>query len=136
MIGFKKIFFLGASSSFLAFVVSVIYTEAYYSRLVDFSEAMSWSSMFSNFLLIGISACFIYLGLNRLLKNQKWTDFVFNLMFSAFSLIMVFMVLKADDPQFKNEDAQLLIDYYKGFVMPVLFFPALSWFSLKPLFFK
>ena len=37
---------------------------------------------------------------------------------------------------FKNEDAQMMIDYYKGFVMPMLFFPALSWMTFKPLFIK
>jgi hypothetical protein len=41
-----------------------------------------------------------------------------------------------DDPKFKNEDAQLFIDYFKGFIMPLIFFPVLSYFTIKPLFEK
>jgi hypothetical protein len=45
-------------------------------------------------------------------------------------------VLKSNDPTFKNEDAELMKDFFKGFLMPMLFFPALSWFTFKPLIIK
>jgi hypothetical protein len=73
-------------------------------------------------------------GANRLVKNVRTGDFLFNLVLSGVSFAAVFMVLKMEDPIFKNEDAQLMIDYYKGFFMPLLFFPALSWMTMKPLF--
>jgi hypothetical protein len=41
-----------------------------------------------------------------------------------------------DDPILKNEDAALMIDYFKGFLMPLLFVPTLSWMSFRPLFFN
>ena len=38
--------------------------------------------------------------------------------------------------KFKNEEAGVMIDYYKCYLMPLLFFPALSLFVLKPIFIK
>jgi hypothetical protein len=38
------------------------------------------------------------------------------------------------EPVFKKEDTLLFVDFYKGFLMPILFFPLLSWFTFKPFF--
>jgi hypothetical protein len=75
-----------------------------------------------------------YLLKGFLLKRGILADLLSGLLFSAASVALVFYVLKMQDPVFKNPDAQLSVDYYKGFLMPMLFFPLLAWFTLKPLF--
>lgn len=106
----------------------------YASILVDFTEATGLIKVLSYSLLCAMSACFLFVGLNKLIKKQFIAEFIFNLLVTLASIIAVFLLLKSNDPEFKNEDAQLMVDYYKGFVMPMLFFPALAWFTLKPLF--
>jgi len=59
-----------------------------------------------------------------------------SLLLSLASIGAVFYVLGAEDPIFKNEDVSIMADYFKGFIMPMLFFPALTWFTFKPLIVK
>ena len=75
-----------------------------------------------------------YLLKGFLLKQGILADLLSGLLFSAATVALVFYVLKMQDPVFKTEDAQLFVDFYKGFLMPMLFFPLLAWFTLKPLF--
>lgn len=131
---FKNIFFLGLASGFLATLACLIYTKMYFSILVDFSEATGILKLLTNCLMVAMAACFVFIALTKLIKKTFLAEFIFNLIVTFASVSAVFMLLKSNDPTFANEDAQLMIDYYKGFVMPMLFFPALAWFTLKPLF--
>lgn len=120
----------------MATVAGVVYTGFYFKVLVDFSEAAGFTQILSMCMMVSMIACFIGYGLNTLIKKKFLAELILNLLFALLSIGSVFYVLKSNDPQFKNEDAQLMIDYYKGFIMPMLFFPALSWFTFKPLFFQ
>lgn len=131
---FKQVFFLSFTSSILATIACLTYTKMYASILVDFSEATGIVKVLSYCLLCAMLACFLYIALGKLIKKQFIAEFAFNLLVTLASIIAVFLLLKSNDPEFKNEDAQLMVDYYKGFAMPMLFFPALAWFTLKPLF--
>ena len=75
-----------------------------------------------------------YLLKGFLLKQGILADLLSGLLFSSATIALVFYVLKMQDPVFKTEDAQLFVDFYKGSLMPMLFFPLLAWFTLKPLF--
>jgi hypothetical protein len=131
---FKNIFFLGLTSSFLATAACMVYSQMYFSILVDFSEATGIMTVLTNCLIGAMAACFVFIALTKLIKKTFIAEFVFNLLVTLASISAVFLLLKSNDPVFVNEDAQLMIDYYKGFVMPMLFFPALAWFTLKPIF--
>lgn len=133
---FKKDFFLGISAGLLATLACIIYTKMYFSILVDFSETTGPLKLLMNCILVTTGACFLHYILHYVLKRDFLADFLFNLIFVMFSVSMVFYILKMDDPTFKNEDASLMIDYYKGFLMPMVFFPALAWFILHPVFFR
>ena len=133
---FKQIFFNGIVSAVLAIIACVIYANGYFSILVDFSEGATISSMILNCLIAAMVASLIYMGLSKVIKNANIADFLFNLLVAIACLGMVFYVLNSPDPEFKNEDAALFIDYYKGFIMPMIFFPALGWMIAKPLIIK
>lgn len=136
----KRIAFQSISASTLACLVSLLYTNFYYGKLIkdfgiaDFSESVNMGSIIKyDFFSIFIGGILFFL-LSKSIKNSAISTFIFNFLVSMICIVLVFYVLKMNDPEFKNEDAQLFIDYYKGFLMPLLFIPALSWFTLKPLF--
>jgi H+/Cl- antiporter ClcA len=129
-------------SAFVSILISQLYVSFYYGKLIqdfsiaDFSEAVSFSTIAIYNLIFTMFFILTTFILQRLTKNQRLTDFISNVLFLMISVALVFVVLKMDDPKFKNEDTQLFIDYFKGFVMPLIFFPVLSYFTIKPLFGK
>ena len=133
---FKNIFFLGISSGILATIACLVYTNGYFSIIVDFSEAAGFVNLLSYCIAASMVASFLFFIIRKLIKKSNIAESLFNLLFTLASLASVFYMLDANDPEFKNEDAALMVDYYKGFVMPMLFFPALGWMILKPLFIK
>lgn len=80
--------------------------------------------------------CFLYFGIKKAIKKEFISEFIFNTLVAFFSIAITFLALKMKDPDFKNPDTALMVDFYKGFIMPMIFFPALSWFALRPLFFR
>lgn len=133
---FKKFFFLGLASGILSVLVSLFYDAIYFSKLADFSEAITLAKLGAFSFMISMAMCFVGFLISFLIKNQGIAGFLSNTILFALSFGVVFYVLKMPDPEFKNEDAQLFVDYYKGFLMPLIFFPALSWLTFKPLFIK
>lgn len=135
---FSRIILHSFSTALLSALACFLYATFYYT-LVDFSEGSSkvviFIAFFKNCLLSAIIMSVIYYLLKGvLLKKGILADLLSGLLFSAASVALVFYVLKMPDPVFKTEDAQLFVDFYKGFLMPMLFFPILAWFTLKPLF--
>lgn len=132
----KQIFINGLVSGVLAIIASLVYTKGYFSILVDFSEGIGSTTIILHCLIAAMSASLIYMVLFKLISHKSLADFIFNLLFAIVSLGLVFYVLNSPDPEFNNEDAAIFVDYYKGFLMPMLFFPALGWMIAKPLFIK
>ena len=133
---FARIFSLGIISSLFATAVSVVYTSFYTNVIVDFSEVASVVKILAYNVMIGTFASILFFGISKIITNKYIATFLFNLLLSGVSIALVFYVLKSNDPTFKNEDAELMKDFFKGFLMPMLFFPALSWFTFKPLIIK
>ena len=133
---FKNIFLTGLVSAGLSIMACLIYSQGYFKIIVDFSEGASLVKIVSCCMLATMAASFVYFGVSKVFKKENTAEFVFNLIFALVSLLSVFHVLNALDPEFVDEDAALMIDYYKGFIMPMLFFPALGWMIAKPLFHK
>jgi len=133
---FKNIFFTGLVSAALSIIACLVYSTGYFSIIVDFSEGASFVKIGSYCLATAMTATFVYFGVSKVFKKENAAEFVFNLIFALASLLSVFVVLNAQDPEFVNEEANLFLEYYKGFIMPMLFFPALGWMIAKPLFHK
>ena len=133
---FKNFFILGIVSAVATTIACFGYTTMYYSLIVDFSEANGIVMLASWSLLVAMIAVVLNFVCRLILKKSTIADFAFNLLFSLVSIVMVFVLLSAKDPDFKTENAQLFAEFYKGFVMPMLFFPVLTWFTFKPLIVK
>jgi hypothetical protein len=118
---FARIFSLGIISSLFATFVSVVYTSFYTNVIVDFSEVASVIKILAYNVMIGTFASILFFGISKIITNKSIATFLFNLLLSGVSIALVFYVLKSNDPTFKNEDAELMKDFFKGFLMPMLF---------------
>ncbi len=131
---FKNSFFLGLVAGLASTLACYIYSSFYYSMIVDFSEAVNLKTILAGCFGFSMLAVVIRYGIKQLIKNDRFAEVSVNFIISMLSIGLVFYLLNANDPQFENEDAQLMVDFYKGFVMPMLSFPALAWFTFIPLF--
>jgi hypothetical protein len=117
-------------------LMCTIYSNFYFSKIIDFSEAINLSYLIIRNVIIFMTICFLYFGIKQAIKKEFVADFLFNTLAVVFSIACTFIALTMKDPEFKNPDTALMVDFYKGFIMPMIFFPVLSWFALKPLFFR
>lgn len=137
---FKNIFLAGLSSSIFGTVISVAYIFVFkYSPLeADFTEKASIGYLLGFNVLIGMSTCFVYFALIKLLKKENIAAFLVGLIlsFAAIAIAVLFMFKVDSQLVFKNENAELYKDFYYFILAPISFFTGLSWFTFKPLFIK
>ena len=141
---FKKSLLLGISSGILAGIAGIIllniYKEAFFT---DFSIATAMvgsvkikitaTSIMLITLFMGVLASVIQTLFIKWFKAKG--DAIFSLLFAFLSFALMIVPISATfDPNDKNVDDMIML-MFPGFGMTLLFFPALVWFSLKPLFF-
>lgn len=125
---FKRSFLLGLVSGLLAGVASLIYAKVYYNSLgVDFSAVAATSSILAASVLGGVLAAVGYWLLNKLLKTKG--EIVFNFLFTILSFVTILAPLATRLPLTVE-----MPELFPGYTVPMHFFPALAWFTLKPLF--
>jgi len=133
---FKRFFFLALVAGLFSSLVSWIYSSIYKSIIADFTEVSGYWHLLCFSLMITLGISILGAGIYALVKNKSLAGFICNFILSGFSISLVFYIFTMNDPEFKNEDAMVLIDYFKGYLIPIAFIPALSWMSFKPLFIK
>ena len=127
---FKKAFTLGIVSGILAGIAGLIYAHLYYSiNEADFSKVASSIRIIASSLAGGIMAAIGFTLLNKWLKRNG--EIVFNLLFSILSFASLLMPIA-----FKLPTSLETPELFPGMVIPMHFFPALAWFTLKPLFIR
>jgi ABC-type branched-subunit amino acid transport system permease subunit len=126
----KKSLALGLISGLLAGIAGVIYAHLYYTiNEADFSKVASTINILVASLFGGVLAAIGYTLLDKWLKTRG--EIVFNLVFTLISFISLLGPIAVRLP--RNIDTPEL---FPGMVIPMHFFPALAWFTLKPLFIK
>lgn len=126
---FKKALLLGIISGALAGVASVIYQNKVYLEATGAEFAVVKPvSIFSASIGGGILAAIGFALLTRFLKAKG--EIVFNLLFAILSFASILLPVGYKLPL----DAESPELFY-GLAIPMHFFPALGWFTLKPLFF-
>ena len=127
---FKRIFFLGIVAGILAAVAGIIYNRIYFfATEIDFSKILNTVSIIGFSLMICLPASFLYWALSYWLKRKG--EIVFNFLFSILSFAMVIIPISISLPlEIKNPEL------FPGLAVPMVFFPALAWHTLKPLFIK
>ncbi len=127
---FKKSLALGIVSGLLAGIAGIVYAHLYYTiNEADFSKVASTVSIISASLFGGVLAAVGYTLLDKWLKARG--EIVFNLVFTLISFISLLGPIAVRLP--RNIDTPEL---FPGMVIPMHFFPALAWFTLKPLFIR
>lgn len=125
---FRKSFLQGLLAGLLAWLAAVIYNRIYYfATELDFSRIINWKSLLGYSILVSMVAAFVHAGISRLLKNKA--EIFFNLVYSILSFAAVMIPISVSLPlDIKSPEL------FPGLAVPMVFFPALAWFTISPLF--
>ncbi len=125
---FKKIFYHGIVAGILAAIAGMIYNRIYFfATETDFSKILHPVSILSLNIAVCVIASLIYWALVHWLKNKG--EIVFNFSFSIISFAMTIIPISISLPlNIKNPEL------FPGLAVPMIFFPALAWYTVRPLF--
>jgi ABC-type branched-subunit amino acid transport system permease subunit len=127
---FSKSLILGVVSGILAGVAGIIYAHLYYSiNEADFSRVASTVRIIASSLAGGVLAAIGFTILHKLLKRNG--EIVFNLLFAVISFASLLLPIA-----YKLPTTLETPELFPGMVIPMHLFPALAWFTLKPLFIR
>lgn len=126
----KKLLLLGAVSGSLSAVAAIIYQKVYAASLGEnFIQIAKPFNIFAINIIGGLLASTGFWLLHKWLKSN--TEIVFNLLFSLLSFLSIIPAFGFRLPV-TIETPEL----FPGLVIPMHFFPALAWLTLKPIFIK
>jgi len=127
---FRKIFFHGIVAAILASVAAIIYNRIYFfATEVDFSSVLNTASLVGLNAIVCLLAAFLFWILQALLKRKG--EIVFNFVFSIVSFACVIIPISLTLPL----DVQFP-ELFPGLAVPMIFFPAVAWYTIRPLFVK
>ena len=127
---FKRLILLGAISGVLAGIAAIIYQKVYTSSTGgDFSSIAKPVNIIVVCALGNILASIGYGLLNKWLPRGG--EIVFNFLFAILTFVSILGPIATKLP-LTIEAPEL----FPGLTVPMHFFPALAWFTLKPLFVK
>jgi hypothetical protein len=127
---FKKIFLQAILASLLAFTAAVIYRKIYlFATEMDFSKVLSLIRLASLSILISMLAAFLCYGLSRWLGKRG--EILFNFLFSISSFASVMIPISITLPLSTHSP-----ELFPGLGVPMVFFPAMAWYTVNPLFKK
>lgn len=126
----KKPLLLGAVSGLLAGIAARIYQKVYASSLgTDFASIVKPIPMIITTVVAGLIAGTGFWLCNKWFKANG--EIIFNFVFTIFSFASILPAFAFKLPL----DAEMP-ELFPGLVVPMHFFSALAWFTLKPLFYK
>jgi hypothetical protein len=127
---FKKLLLLGLVSGVLAAVAALIYQKIYTNSLgADFSAIVKPVNIVIVCTLAGLLASTGYGLLTKWLPRAG--EIIFNFVF----VILTFASILGPFATKLPLDVEMP-ELFPGLTVPMHFFPALAWFTLKPLFIK
>lgn len=127
---FKKLLLLGLVSGVLAGLVALIYQKIYTNSLgYDFSAIAKPVNIVIVSILAGLLASIGYGLLTKWLPRAG--EIIFNFVF----VILTFASILGPFATKLPLDVEMP-ELFPGLTVPMHFFPALAWFTLKPLFIK
>lgn len=125
---FKKIFFHSLIAGILASVAGLIYNRIYFfATEADFSRVLNTGSIIGLNIMVCLVAGMLYWVLIKSLKKKG--EVVFSFLFSIISFACVMIPILISLP-LKVQSPEL----FPGLAVPMVFFPAMAWYTVKPLF--
>ncbi|MDB5252201.1 MAG: hypothetical protein JWP27_1370 [Flaviaesturariibacter sp.] len=123
----KKAFLLGLVSGLLAGITAIAYQRVYGASLgADFKTILTPALLLAAGAFAGILAATLYTALISVLKKRG--ELAFNFLFTILSFGSILAAFAIKLP-LDMEAPEL----FPGLAVPMLFFPALAWHTLKPL---
>ena len=125
---FKRYFYHGITSGIMAALAAIIYSRIhFFATQADFSRIINPGTMIS----LSLVACLIistaYYFFTSIPKKRR--IIVFHLLISIISFTAVIIPISISLPlSVRNPEL------FPGLAVPMIFFPAMAWFTLKPLF--
>ena len=127
---FKRIFFQGLTAALFTIIAAIIYSRIYFfATEADFSKVLNTVSIIGLSIIVCLLAAFLYWGMIVWLKKKG--ELVFNFLFSIVSFACVIIPISLTLPL----DVKFP-ELFPGLAVPMVFFPAMSWYTVKPLFTK
>jgi hypothetical protein len=125
---YRKIFLHALLASVLSAIAGIIYYRIYFwATQADFSRVLNFASIAGLSIIICMIASFMYYALKKWFK--KAGEIIFNFLFSMISFACVMYPISLSLPL----DVKFP-ELFPGLAVPMVFFPALAWFTVKPLF--
>jgi hypothetical protein len=125
---FRRIFFHGLVAAALAAIAAIIYNHIYiFATEADFSRIINMGSIIGISLATCMIAAFINYGLVKWLKKNG--EITFNFIFSIISFACVMIPISVSLPLDVKTP-----ELFPGLAVPMVFFPAMAWYTVKPLF--
>ncbi len=127
---FKKIFFLSISAGIFSSVACIVYNRVYFFAFeIEFQKLINPGTLIA----INIFACVIagigYYFIRKWFRRDH--EKIFNLVFTLLSFASILAPLAISLPlDIKNPEL------FPGLAVPMHFFPAIGWFTVKPFFIK
>ena len=123
-------FYHGISAGILSAVACIIYNRIYFfATEADFSKVINIPVITGINLFACLLAAVGFCAFKKLLKKNA--DIFFNLTFTILSFASVIYPVSVSLPL----DIKFP-ELFPGLTVPMHFFPALAWFTLRPLFIK
>jgi hypothetical protein len=125
---YKKLFFHSLFAGIIAAIAAIIYTRIYFfATQVDFSKLLNTGSLIG----LNIRICFVagLLFWVSIKSLKKKGEIVFNFLFSILSFAAVIIPISLTLPL----DIQFP-ELFPGLAVPMVFFPAIAWYTVRPLF--
>ena len=124
----KKIFFHSLIAGILASLAGIIYNRIYFfANEADFSKVLNTGSIIGLNIMVCLLAGMVYWILIKWLKGKG--DAVFSFLFSLVSFACIIIPISITLP-LKVQTPEL----FPGLAVPMVFFPAIAWYTLRPLF--
>lgn len=125
---YKNIFFHAIAASALSALAAFIYSRIYFfATQVDYSLLINYKSIIGLSLIACMIASFLYYFLTKWMKNRG--EIIFHFLFSILSFAAVMAPISISLPlEIKFPEL------FPGLAVPLVFFPALAWFTIGPLF--
>jgi hypothetical protein len=124
----KKNFYHGAIAGLLSALACFIYNRIYvFATEVDFARVLNLAAIIGANLLACIIASICFGLFSKWFKSKG--EIIFNFAFVIFSFSSVVIPISISLPlNIKNPEL------FPGLAVPMHFFPALAWFTIRPLF--
>ena len=126
----RKIFFLGICAGIFSAVACIVYNRVYFFALgANFIKLVNTGTLIAANLMGCMLAAIGYWLIKKWFANKA--DIIFNIIFTLLSFASILLPFAISLP-LDVQNPEL----FPGLTIPMHFFPALGWFTLKPIFIK